>query len=355
MRCFSIVFLVLIFSSVSVFSQGNYTKHIVSKGETIGKIAHKYDVTTKEIYDLNPKVKKSIQKNTVLLIPIKGKASISKTSKLESSNSEIIHEVLPKETLYSIAKQYGTSVLNLQSANAVLDTEALAVGQKIIIPIANQSGLSDLIKTEGQAEVNFIHEVLPKETKFGIAKEYGISVKELERQNPEIERNLSAGAMLKISSSKLIEKEEIVEKVAHDNSIDKPSVDTVYDDAFVDQLISSASENIGTRYLIGGTSKKGFDCSGLLYTTFGDFDIKLPRTSIEMSRYGEKVDAEDAQKGDLIFFKTSGKKQINHVGMVVEVNDDEIKFIHSSSHGVMISSTKESYYKKNMAQVNRVL
>jgi cell wall-associated NlpC family hydrolase len=75
-----------------------------------------------------------------------------------------------------------------------------------------------------------------------------------------------------------------------------------------------------------------------------------------MSSYGSKINAENAQKGDLIFFKTNGRRQINHVGMVVEVCDGEIRFIHSSNHGgVIISSTKESYYERNLVQVNRVL
>ena len=70
----------------------------------------------------------------------------------------------------------------------------------------------------------------------------------------------------------------------------------------------------------------------------------------------EKIDDENAQKGDLIFFRTNGKNHINHVGMVVEVNDEEIIFVHSStSKGVIYSSTKEEYYGKNFAQVNRVI
>jgi len=67
-------------------------------------------------------------------------------------------------------------------------------------------------------------------------------------------------------------------------------------------------------------------------------------------------DEKDIEKGDLIFFKTNGRRVINHVGIVVEVLANEIKFIHSaSSKGVTISSTKEPYYKKSFAQVNKVL
>ena len=93
-----------------------------------------------------------------------------------------------------------------------------------------------------------------------------------------------------------------------------------------------------------------------MFCTFGNFDIKLPRSSIEQSRIGTKVASTEAQKGDLIFFKTNGRRQINHVGMVVENADGENKFVHSSTHGgVMISSTKEAYYQRAFSQINRIL
>ena len=64
----------------------------------------------------------------------------------------------------------------------------------------------------------------------------------------------------------------------------------------------------------------------------------------------------NAKKGDLIFFKTNGRGHINHVGLVVEVNGDEIKFVHSSvQRGVIVSSTKEAYYAKAFASVRRVI
>jgi cell wall-associated NlpC family hydrolase len=140
------------------------------------------------------------------------------------------------------------------------------------------------------------------------------------------------------------------------NSDSEYNVKSFHGTDFLDQLVSTASENIGTRYRTGGTTKDGFDCSGLMCTTFGNFDIQLPRTSIEQSQYGVKIDNDDAQKGDLIFFKTNGRRQINHVGMVVEAVDGDIKFIHASvSGGVMISSIKEKYYRKKVSQINRVL
>ncbi len=122
------------------------------------------------------------------------------------------------------------------------------------------------------------------------------------------------------------------------------------------QLINVASDKLGTGYRSGGTTPAGFDCSGLMYSTFKKFDITLPRSSDEMAEIGTEINPENAKKGDLIFFINRGQHRINHVGMIVEVNGDEIKFIHSSTQGgVIISSLKESYYERTFKKINRII
>ena len=175
-----------------------------------------------------------------------------------------------------------------------------------------------------------------------------------------------APANIKIAAKNNAEPKSIATKVEPKKAIvgskinDKNDDDLVInvDDSsyLVKQLINAASENLGAKYKSGGTTPDGFDCSGLMYSTFKKFDITLPRSSIDMAKIGRKLNEDDIQKGDLIFFKTNGKKVVNHVGMVTEVSDDEIKFIHSSTQkGVIISSTKEPYYGRNFAQANRIL
>ena len=124
----------------------------------------------------------------------------------------------------------------------------------------------------------------------------------------------------------------------------------------VKQLIHETLDNIGVNYQSGGMSKNGFDCSGLIYTSFKKFDIELPRSSSEMAKKGLLINFENAQKGDLIFFSNRGHRRINHVGMIIEVSPDDIKFVHSSTQkGVIISSLKEPYYQKSFTQINRVI
>lgn len=123
-----------------------------------------------------------------------------------------------------------------------------------------------------------------------------------------------------------------------------------------DDLVDNATDNIGSPYKFDGTTKNGFDCSGLVYTSYKKEAIILPRTSLEMSNYGKRINKENARKADLIFFKTGGSSKINHVGLIVDNNRDDIKFIHSSTKkGVIISSLKEDYYRKSFSHINRIV
>lgn len=125
----------------------------------------------------------------------------------------------------------------------------------------------------------------------------------------------------------------------------------------IEDILETAYSYEGTKYRAGGTTNKGMDCSGLVYTCFLANDITLPRSSFDMAKIGEKLKEKEYQIGDLIFFTTTSKDRISHVGIITEIKDDnEIIFIHSSTQkGVIFSSTKEPYYQKTFVQVNRVL
>lgn len=109
----------------------------------------------------------------------------------------------------------------------------------------------------------------------------------------------------------------------------------------VSELNETATKYLGVRYVYGGTSTKGFDCSGYVRHVFKELGIEsLPRTSSAMYQTGEKVDKSDLQEGDLVFFNTSGRG-ISHVGIYIGSG----QFIHSStSKGVVKTSINDKYY-----------
>lgn len=106
----------------------------------------------------------------------------------------------------------------------------------------------------------------------------------------------------------------------------------------------------GTRYRLGGLSRKGIDCSGLTLLTYKElFGRELPRTVREQVKQGRKIPKTALQAGDLVFFKTGTFQR--HVGIYLE----EDLFIHASrSRGVMISSLNNIYWQKRFWQAQRL-
>jgi len=171
--------------SCVVFGQ-NFDKHKVENGETMSQIAQKYNVTPYDIYQLNPDAQSGLKPNSVLLIPTK--RNVTKI------NSKVItHKVEPKETLFGIEKKYGVSDEDLKKANPDIEKVGLQIGQTLVIP-SNTAPKT----TVSTPEKVIYHEVLPKETKYSIAKKYGITIEELEKRNPEIIPSLNIGQKLVI-------------------------------------------------------------------------------------------------------------------------------------------------------------
>ena len=185
----------MLFLLTSVSAQENLEKYTVEKGETVTQIARKFNVTPYDIYQLNPDAQNGLKPNSVLLIPkSKGKtSSVVKNTKQQPKT----HQVLAKETLFGIEKKYDVTDIDLKKANPNLDKEGLQIGMILNIPSKSTS------KSKGSTkDLVIYHTVLAKETKYSIAKQYGITIEELERKNPEIIPNLTIGYELLIKGNR---------------------------------------------------------------------------------------------------------------------------------------------------------
>jgi cell wall-associated NlpC family hydrolase len=107
-------------------------------------------------------------------------------------------------------------------------------------------------------------------------------------------------------------------------------------------IINTAKNYFGIKYLRGGMSEKGFDCSGFVKYVFDINGYELPRTSISQYKDCKVVLLDSILPGDLLFFKTRGKR-ISHVGIYI----GNRQFIHSPRHGkfVAIAKLDEEYWK----------
>ncbi|WP_426485870.1 LysM peptidoglycan-binding domain-containing protein [Flavobacterium sp. 2] len=208
MKYYSTLLFLVFFVTCSAFSQGKTVKYTVSGNETVNEIALKFKVTPYDIYALNPDARNGVKPNTVLLIPASGSKTVVKSeptvAKTAANSKDIIHEVQPKETFWSIEHKYGISDEALKAANPFLEKDGVVVGQKLVIPAkgsAPKTAASAKPSKNSSQEKYVYHDVAPKETKFGIAKQYNMTVEELEKRNPEIVSNLPVGYRLTIKGT----------------------------------------------------------------------------------------------------------------------------------------------------------
>jgi cell wall-associated NlpC family hydrolase len=152
-------------------------------------------------------------------------------------------------------------------------------------------------------------------------------------------------------STKLARKSNRITNVSKASSTSSSKTD------IAQSIINNAIDFNGTSYKYGGTTNKGMDCSGLIYVSFKKEAIALPRVSRDMAKQGQQITLQNANKGDLLFFKTSkNSKDINHVGLIVNSENGNIKFIHATtSNGVITSSLSEPYWKLTFIEVRRIL
>jgi LysM repeat protein len=195
MKYFFTIYITFFLFTANVFSQEKVITHKVEKGETINQIAQKYRVTPFDIYQLNPDAQRGLRPDSVLLIPSKAGAKIA-TVPIKANAQTETHVVLAKETLYGIQKKYGVSDEDLKSANPFLENDGLQIGQILTIPSINSPK-----KFVSNQEKYMYHDVLAKETKYSIAKQYGITIAELEKRNPEVVTSLPIGYRLVIKGT----------------------------------------------------------------------------------------------------------------------------------------------------------
>ncbi len=119
-------------------------------------------------------------------------------------------------------------------------------------------------------------------------------------------------------------------------------------------VVEAAYAFRGTRYVMGGTSRSGFDCSGFVrYILSNAGGVDVPRTAVEQFLHGAPIAPAAMQPGDLVFFKNTYKRGISHVGIYA----GDGRFIHAANahKGVRMDSLDEPYYVAHFAGARRVL
>ena len=167
-----------------------FTTYKVKEGESLQSIAKSLSVTPYDLLKLNPDVKDDVKADDILIIPNKnydplGDISNADLTKIGTRDivvdNFIYHEVVPKETVFSILQKYQISEEELKQNNPLLAREGLKIGQVVKIPLGID--LDAIVEKEKNTQPYLVK---AKETKYSIARQYGISIEYLEELNPKI-------------------------------------------------------------------------------------------------------------------------------------------------------------------------
>lgn len=131
------------------------------------------------------------------------------------------------------------------------------------------------------------------------------------------------------------------------------------DFAMIDDLLNYARKFMGVRYVHGGRSPKGFDCSGFTSYVFSQFGYELSPSSSTQYTQGKKISRDEVQPGDLLFFtgRASRSGRVGHVAIAVDSDpvSGEITFIHAARTGIKIDKLTAPYYAARFLGARRVI
>ncbi len=186
-------------------AQFNFKQHKVEKGEDVYSIAKLYGTTPEAIYNLNPMAAQGIQPDTFIVLP-------NVVAPPEIFVEGVVfkkHKTKKKETLYSIARKYKVTVDEVKKYNAFLDEDPLRKGDILKIPQPAPKTNKIIRKLGGgkkeentttvslnNAKATKIYTVQAKDTRYGIARKFGITIPELENMNPNLGEDFPIGIQI---------------------------------------------------------------------------------------------------------------------------------------------------------------
>ncbi len=289
----------------------------VKKGDTLGKIAQQFGVSVKALKQANHLESDALRINQSLIIPVQKSKSAKKRQYAGTSGTMkggvCFYTVQKGDTLVKISRETGTSVRELKTLNG-LQSSRIQAGQKLVIAgaVPLERGVPPGGTVEGREVVPDSPDIDAETASFA------------EREWEEIERNLG-------------EEGEFLGKWRNRKERQL--------------LVKVALGFIGAPYRSGGDSLRGLDSPAFVQKIYEIFDVQLPRSALEQSRVGKRVDRVDLQQGDVVFFH--GRQTGGIVGIYIGDN----KFVHAAADGnreVRVSHLNEAHAERQFIKAVRL-
>ncbi|TDL90257.1 peptidoglycan endopeptidase [Vibrio vulnificus] len=302
-------------------------KYVVKLGDSLSKIANKYNLSLSALLKLNPNISNLDRIYIGQTIRVSGQASGTSSTAKNSSNAT--YKVKSGDTLGKIARANNMTVQQLKSINHLTST-LIFPGQVLKLNAITSNPDKGKNTTD-------VYVVKLGDSLSTIAKRYNLSLSALLKINPNISNSdrIRIGQTIRVSGKA--------------SAINKPSKSTK-----ADQVLAAGAKYMGAKYVYGASTSRTdvFDCSSFTLRAFQSAGISLPRNSVAQSHVGTPVSSKALQKGDLVFFDTNNDGVINHVGIYAG-NGQMLNA--STSKGVSYANINNSYWGPSFVKAVRVL
>jgi peptidoglycan endopeptidase LytE len=285
------------------------------------------------------------------------------------------YTVKPGDSLYGISRSFGISVEALKNANG-LEGDSIKPKQILIIPsvrgkkmdwvgtkpsrrTSQTPSAATVKRTSGEIDSYVVQK---GDSLSSISKKAGLSIEEIKRMNHLSASSLKIGQILLLrdegrldeEAGELGDKEEMAGSQRAEKEKGEPFASTTlgkWNNVEERNLFVRVVKTfLGVPYKLGGSTLRGIDCSAFVKKIYEIFNIELPRTTREQFSIGKRVEKEQLEEGDLVFFRRRGSYA--HVGIYIGDN----QFVHASSHNreVKIDQLDAPYYSKRFLRGVRV-
>ncbi|MFE4133449.1 LysM peptidoglycan-binding domain-containing protein [Peribacillus sp. YIM B13482] len=310
-------------------------KYVVKLGDTLSKIAKKYNLSLSALLKLNPNISNSDRIYIGQSIRVSGQAPASSTT-AKNSNSSDTYTVKSGDTLGKIARVNNMTIQQLKSENRLTST-LIFPGQVLKVNTLNNY-------TNNSKNTTETYVVKLGDSLSTIANRYNLSLSALLKINPNISNSdrIRIGQSIRVSG-----------KASVSSSATKKPSKLTYSSK-VDQVLAAGARYLGAKYVYGASTSRTdiFDCSSFTLRAFQNAGISLPRNSVAQSQAGTAVSLKALQKGDLVFFDTNNDGVINHVGIYAG-NGQMLNA--STSKGVSYANINNSYWGPSFVKAVRVI
>lgn len=247
------------------------------------------------------------------------------------------YKVKKGDSLYKIAKSKKVSVAKLKKLNNIKGSH-LKIGEKIVI-------------NKSKRKSTTTYRVKKGDSLYKIAKSKKVSVAKLKKLNNIKGSHLTVGEKIVIKGKRRTAKKSIRYSL---NNTAKKQYKRQSKVISKTRITKEAKKHLGKKYVWAANGPRTFDCSGYTKYILSKQGKQIPRTSINQSKFGQKISRSNLRPGDLVFFDTSKKRKgyVNHVGIYLGNN----KFIHASSakKRVVITSLSKNFYSNRFKGGRRV-